>query len=217
MVLTWKRIALSSVAAGMLVGGGWMWMQEASAVVTGVGNSTFPRQDEELNCGGDRSHRIRFNGGPVIDADTRGAIQAVVGQVSETSDGRQTAQLTVTGTSTDGYVEGVGHLQITLDKDRPAVPSSLTANQKEAPFPATQTMRFYPLFILNDEVFSSDTPVDVVNSNVKSFPPEPGTVYVLTNDVTLVSEKGNKIDLIPGEAFTIFTSMKTMKRLRYAK
>jgi len=182
-----------------------MWMQEASAVATGVGvgNSTFPRENEEQVCDGDRAHRLSFNGGPSIDADTRGSIQAVVGKVSETSDGRQTAELTVTGTSTDGYVEGVGHLQITLDKNKPSVPSSLTANQKEAPFPATQTMRFYPLFILNDEVFSSDTPVDVVNSNVKSFPPEPGTVYVLTNDVTLVSEKGNKIDLIPGEAFTI--------------
>ena len=182
-----------------------MWMQEASAVATGVGvgNSTFPHEAEEQTCDGDRSHRIRFNGGPPIDADTQGAMQAVVGKVSETSDGRQTAELTITDTSTEGHVEGIGQLRITLDKNRPAVPSSLTANQKEAPFPATQTMRFYPLFILNEEVFSSETPVDVVNSNVKSFPPEPGTVYVLTNDVTLVSEKGNKIDLSPGEAFTI--------------
>lgn len=204
MVLTWKRIALSSVAAGLLVGGGWMGLQEAMAsIVVTPTNSTFPTQNEDFNCIGDRSHRLSLNGGPGIDADTRGAIHAVVGKVSETSDGRLTAELTVTDTSTYGYVEGVGQLQITLDKNRPAVPSSLTANQKEAPFPATQTMRFYPQFILNDEVFSSDTPVDVVNSNVKSFPPEPGTVYVLTNDVTLVSEKGNKIDLIPGEAFTI--------------
>jgi hypothetical protein len=204
MVLTWKRIALSSVAAGLLVGGGWMWLQEATAsIVTTPTNSTFPRQDEEANCTGDRSHRISVNGGPAVDADTQGVMQAVAGATSLTADGRLKAQLTVTNTSTVGYVEGVGNLVITLDKNKPAVPSSLIANQKEAPFPATQTMRFYPLFILNDEVFSSSTPVHVVSSSVTSFPPAPGTIYVLTNAVTLVSEKGNTISLTPGRAFTI--------------
>lgn len=196
MVLTWKRMALSSVAAGLLVGGGWLWLQEASA-------AAYPRPGTVFNCQGIRPHNIRFNQGLSFDAVTQGAIQAVAGETTTTADGRERMQLTVTDTATEGYVEGIGPLQITMDKNKPAVPSSLTANQKEAPFPATQTMRFYPQFNLNGEVFSATTPVHVVNSSVKSFPPEPGTVYVLTNEVVLESEKGNTISLTPGRAFTI--------------
>jgi hypothetical protein len=199
MVWTWKRVALSSVATGLLVGGGWLWLQEASA-------AAYPRPGTIFVCKGIRPHTIRFNDGLSVDASTQGAIQAVAGESTTTADGREGVELTVIDTNTEGYVEGVGPLQITLDKNKPSVPSSLIANQKEAPFPATQTMRFYPQFNLNGEVFSSDTPVDVVNSSVKSFPPEPGTVYVLTNDVTLVSEKGNTISLTPGRAFTITDS-----------
>jgi hypothetical protein len=32
MTRFWKRIALSSVAAGLLVGGGWVWLKDASAI-----------------------------------------------------------------------------------------------------------------------------------------------------------------------------------------
>ena len=197
MVFTLKRIALSSIAAGLLAGGGWMWMQEASAAV-GV-----PAAGTAVACGGNRDHSISVNNGTFVNAATQGAIHAIVGQTGLTSDGRQTTQLTVTDTSTEGYVEGVGTLQITLDKSKPSVASSLTANQKGAPFPATQTMRFYPQFILNQESFTATAPVQVVSSSVTSFPPQPGTVYVLTNAMVLRSAQGNTISLKPGRAFTI--------------
>ena len=190
MQRSWKRIALSTVAAGLLVGGGWVWMQEASAIA-------------QVTCKGDKSHLLQFNSGPVLEAVTSGGITADVGETSITSDGRLTTQLTVVGTHTEGYVEGVGNLVITMDPSRRAPASALTANQKGAAFPATQTMRFFPQFDLNDEVFRSDTPVQVVSSSVESFPPKAGTVYVLTNAMVLKSDRGNTIKLTPGKAFTI--------------
>jgi hypothetical protein len=198
MTRTWKRIALSSVAAGLLVGGGWVWLKDASAITT-----PYAQPDVAVSCAGDREHELAVNSGPFIDAATQGAIHALTGKTTLTSDGRQTMALTVTGTSTDGYVEGVGQLTISMDTSRQAPASSLTANQRGAAFPATQVMRFYPKFTLNDEVFTSTTPVQVVSSNVSSFPPAKGTAYVLTNSMTLRSDKGNTISLRPGRAFTI--------------
>lgn len=199
MVVSWKRLAFSSVTAALLVGGGWMWMQDASAIAS----ATFPNQGTVATCAGDRDHDIFVNNGPVVAAATDGAIQALVGKTSLTSDGRLTAELTVTDTNTSGYVEGVGDLVITIDKSRQSPASSLTANQRGAAFPATQVMRFFPEFILNGESFTSTTPVNVVSSSVTSFPPAPGTTYVLTNSMTLKSAKGNTIGLKPGRAFTI--------------
>jgi len=191
----WKRIALSSVAAGLLVGGGWVWLQDASAAL--------PSQGKIVRCKGDKSHLLELNGGPGLNAVTTGFIDATVGQSSTTSDGRLTTQLTVNGTHTEGYVEGVGNLVITMDSSRAVPPSSLTANQRGAAFPATQTMRFFPVLSLNGENFTSETPVQVVSSSVTSFPPQRGTVYVLTNAMSLRSAEGNSITLEPGKAFTI--------------
>lgn len=64
-------------------------------------------------------------------------------------------------------------------------------------------MRFYPVFIVNGEVFKSADAAELVNSDVTSFPPKPGTVYVLTKHITLKSAEGNSIDVQPGRAFTI--------------
>jgi hypothetical protein len=154
-------------------------------------------------CKGDKSHLLQLNAGPTLDAVTTGSIVAVVGQTGLTPDGRQTTQLTVRGTHTEGFVSGVGDLVITMDSSQAAPKSSLTANQRGAAFPATQTMRFFPVLTLNDEAFTSTTPVQVVSSSVTSFPPQPGTVYVLTNSMVLRSDKGNTISLEPGKAFTI--------------
>jgi len=193
----WKRIALSSVAAGVLVGGGWVWLKEASAALPGNPPGTV------IRCKGDKSHLLQVNGGPGLNAVTSGFIDATVGQSSTTSDGRLTTQLTVNGTNTQGYIDGVGTLVISMDKSRAVPPSSLTANQRGSAFPATQTMRFFPVLTLNGEAFTSATPVQVVSSSVTSFPPQRGTVYVLTNAVVLKSAEGNEISLEPGKAFTI--------------
>jgi len=192
-----KRLALMSATAMLLAGGGWMWLQEASAAIN------IPVPGTIQTCTGSRSHIISVNNGPLVSAGTVGAIKAQVGETTTLSDGRQSTQLTVIDSFTEGTVQGVGDLVITLDKSKPSVASSLTSNQRGQQFPATQTMRFYPEFILNGESFRSTTPVNVVNSNVGSFPPAKGTVYVLTNSMVLRSDAGNTITLQPGKAFSI--------------
>ncbi len=197
MVRFSKKLALSSAAAVLLAGGGWMWLQEASAAISALPQGTI------FTCNGNRDHEIAVNGGPSLNAATLGAIKAEVGKTTTTSDGRQTTSLKVVDTFTHGRVEGLGDLVITLDSSRPSPASSLTANRSGSAYPATQTMRFFATFVLNGEAFNSSDPVQVVNSNVTSFPPAPGTVYVLTNAMTLTSAQGNTLSLKPGRAFTI--------------
>lgn len=174
-----------------------MWLQEVSAAIA------VPPPGTVVTCAGSRSHLIAVNNGPSLSAATSGAIKAEVGATTRTSDGRQTTSLKVVDTFTHGSVEGLGDLVITLDKSRPSPASSLTANGTSSVFPATQTMRFFATFVVNGEAFKSIDPVQVVNSNVTSFPPEPGTIYVLTNAMTLKSAQGNTLSLKPGKAFTI--------------
>lgn len=195
-----KKLALSSVGAMLVVGGGWIWLGESSAARPGTG---LPAPGINAVCNLVRNPDISFNGGPTVAADTAGSISANTGATTKTPDGRQTTQLIIKHTYTSGQVEGIGDLEITLDSSRPQPPSSLTSNQPGAAFPATQTMRFYPVFILNGEVFKSDDSAELVNSSVTSFPPRPGTAYVLTRHITLKSAEGNSIDVQPGRAVTI--------------
>jgi hypothetical protein len=200
MVRLSKKLVLSSVGAMLVVGGGWMWLGEATAARPGA---NLPSPGITASCPGVRDPDISINGGPFVAADTAGSISATAGATTKTPDGRQTTRLIVNNTYTSGRVEGVGDLAITLDTSRTPPPSSLTANQTGQAFPATQTMRFFPVFILNGEVFNSADAAELVNSSVTSFPPRPGTVYVLTKHITLTSQEGNSIDVKPGRAFTI--------------
>lgn len=192
-----KRLAMAGIGAVLLAGGGWMWLREASAAIA------IPPAGTVVTCNGGRDHEIAINAGPRVQAPTAGAIKAEVGQTTKLADGRQTTALKVVDTFTHGKVDGIGDLVITIDSSRTSPPSSLTANRAGEAFPATQTMRFFPLFVVNGEVFKSNDPVNVVSSSVTSFPPEPGTTYVLTNAMTLTSSQGNTLSLTPGRAFTI--------------
>jgi hypothetical protein len=182
-----KRVALLSVAAVLLVGGGWFWLRDASAAA----------------CSGVRQHGVSVNGGPLVNAVTNGAITITRGGTTTLPDGRQVTALNVEDTFTHGKVEGLGDLVITLDDTRQSPRSTLTSHKAGSAFPATQEINFFPAFVLNGEVFRAEQPANVVNSNVSSFPPAPGTVYVLTNSMTLRSEEGNTMTLTPGKAFTI--------------
>ena len=184
--LSSKRIALVCVAVALMVGGGWVWLKDASAA----------------NCPGNKSHEVSVNGGPIVIANTNGGILVNPGRPFTTSDGRKGFELKIDNVFSNGQVEGLGDLDISLDTSRQAPPSSLTANKQGTQFPATQVMQFYPVFTLNGEEFRGDA-ARVVNSNVDSFPPRPGTVYVLTNAMTLQSEAGNTMRLEPGKAFTV--------------
>ena len=200
MVRFSKKLALSSVGAMLVLGGGWMWLDESSAARPSTG---LPEPGITASCPLNRNPPVSLNGGPLVASDTAGSISATAGQTTTTPDGRLTTRLTVTHTHTSGQVEGIGDLDITLDTSRTQPPSSLTSNQPGAAFPATQTMRFFPVFILNGEVFKSADSAELVNSNIASFPPPPGTVYVLTRHITLKSAEGNSIDVPPGRAVTI--------------
>jgi hypothetical protein len=185
----WQRHALLWMAAVLLVGGGGIWVRDASA-------AAHP---------GDKYHDISFNGGPIIHAKTSGGINIDIGQPTTTSDGRRLIPLTVVDLYSSGFIEGIGDINIRLDAARTAAagPSSLTANQKDADFPATQSMVFYPIFTVNGEDFNADQPAQVVNASVEVFPPKPGTTYVLINKMTLRSEDGNTLELFPGKKFVV--------------
>jgi hypothetical protein len=184
--LSSKRIALGCVAVALMVGGGWVWLKDASAAA----------------CSGTRSHGVSINGGPVVTAVTNGQILITPGRPVVNPNGHTVTPLKVDDTFTHGQVEGLGDLIITLDTSKQAPPSSLISNKPGGQFPATQVIQFYPVFILNGEEFRGDA-ARVVNSNVDSFPPRPGTVYVLTNAMTLRSDEGNTMTLEPGKAFVI--------------
>ena len=201
MVRLSKKLALSSVGAMLLVGGGWMWLEESSAARASA--AALPAPGITRTCNIVRNPATSFNGGPSVAANTAGAISATTGATTTTPDGRQTTRLIINNTYTRGNIEGVGDLAITLDDSRTQPPSSLTSNQPREAYPATQVMRFFPVFILNGEVFKSTDAAELVNSSVTSFPPQPGTVYVLTRHLTLKSAQGNSIDVEPGKVVTI--------------
>jgi hypothetical protein len=183
-----KRVALLSVAALLLVGGGWVWLNEASAAA----------------CPGNKEHDVIINGGPVIHAETQGGILISRGTTFTTSTGHAVTPLHIDDVFSSGKVQGLGDLAISLDTSRKQPTSSLTGLRADGtPLPARQVLQFYPVFELNGEVFRATGPARVENSNVDSFPPRPGTVYVLTNAVSLTSAEGNRMDLRPGRAFTI--------------
>ncbi len=183
-----KRVALLSVAAMLLVGGGWVWLHEASAAA----------------CPGTKEHDVIINGGPVIHAATQGGILISRGTTVTSSTGHGVTPLHIDDVFSSGKVQGLGDLAISLDTSRKQPTSSLTGLRSDgSALPARQVLQFYPVFELNGEVFRANGPARVENSNVDSFPPRPGTVYVLTNAVSLTSDEGNTMDLKPGRAFTI--------------
>lgn len=197
----WKRLTLLSIAMLLLVGGGWIWLQESSAAV-----DVRPATGTKQVCNGIRTPVINVNQGPDVQTTSTGSIRVTVGQTFTTSDGRQVTELSVDNTLTTGKAEGIGDISISNDTSRPAPTSSLTANRAGRSFPATQVMRFNPVIVLNGETFKADAsadPASLVNTSVMSFPPPAGTVYVLTNTQTLRSSAGNTITVQPGKAFTI--------------
>jgi hypothetical protein len=201
--LSRKNLALMSVAAlALLAGGSWGYLHDASAAAA----PTRPKIGEKAVCQGVRDPLVSVNQGPLVGASTEGAIGVSVGNTYVNSDGLEVTELKVDHTLTKGSIVGFGDLTITLDDTREVPVSTLTSNQRDQSFPATQVMRFNPMLILNGEIFRTDPgapPAALVNSDVKSFPPPAGTVYALTNPLNLKSDKGNTITVPPGRAFTI--------------
>lgn len=199
---TLKGIAQTSMALLLLVGGGAVWLHETSAAAV----AAFPSVGQINNCPVVRDPVISVNGGPDVQTVSTGAISVVAGKTTTGSDGRLVADLTVRNTHTEGSAEGFGALVITNDTSRPAPSSSLASNSAGSAFPATSVIRFYPLISLNGETFRVPTsagPATLVNTSVSSYPAPKGTVYVLTNALTLRSSAGNSVTVKPGRAVTI--------------
>ncbi len=198
MRFSMRSLALASVAALLLVGGGLVWLQDSSAALS----STFPATGQRFTCNLNRVPVFNLNRGPNVQTFSTGAISATVGKVGRTSDGRDVAELTGVSTLTKGTAEGIGDLTIASDAERSAA-SSLTANQAGKSFPATQVMQFFPVITINGETFNASSAATLVNTDIPSFPAPAGTVYVLTNALTLKSSAGNTVTVQPGKAVTI--------------
>ncbi len=201
MRLSVRRFALSSTALALLVGGGWVWLQNSSAALS----TSFPTTGTRATCNLNRYPIVVLNNSASVRTSSSGAISAVVGKVSKTSDGRDTAELNGVSTLTKGTADGIGDITISNDTSRIAA-SSLTANQAGRSFPATQTMRFFPVVTLNGETFEaadSSEPATLINTSVPGFPAPAGTVYVLANPLKLTSASGNTLTVEAGKVVTI--------------
>lgn len=194
--MMWKRV-------GVVLGA-------ITLVGTGVA-LTLPSSDAAqvptiriIRCKGDKSHLLELLTGLRFDIFTTGFLDAGVGDPFKTSDGRTARNLTVEDVFSTGQADGLGSASFSLDRSRPAGPSSLVANQASSDFPATQTMRFHFTAKVGGAEYRSANAAVVTNSEVRAFPPPPGTTYVLSNEVSLVGADGKVAGtLAPGRAFTV--------------
>lgn len=194
--MVWKRV-------GVVLGA-------IALVGTGVA-LTLPSSDAAsvptiriVRCKGDKSHLLESINGLRFDIATTGFLDAGVGDPFKTSDGRTARHLTVEDVFSTGQADGLGDASFSLDRSREAGPSGIVANQAGSDFPATQTMRFHFTAKIGGEEYHSANAATVTNSEVRAFPPPPGTTYVLANEITLVNADGKVAGtLAPGKAFTV--------------
>jgi hypothetical protein len=172
--LTWKKVGLTAVA--LTVG------------AAGLANAaSIPPAGTYNPCKGLKGHPIAVAGGPVVDSTTNGGIGVVVGNHFKTSDGRNGAELVIREVRSAGQVTGLGYVEIGMDVAASAsARSSIVANQKNADYPATQTMRFAPTVTIDGKTYRSLDVANLTNSAVKATPPPIGTIYSLTNELRLV-------------------------------
>jgi hypothetical protein len=192
--VTWKRWGVAAVALSVLVLGLAVYLPSSDAAINIV------------RCKGDKSHLFQFPNGPIIDVRTTGFLDAGVGTSFTTADGRQGTNLTVEDVFSTGTAEGLGTVAFNLDRTRPAGRSAIVGNQPGTRFPATQTMSFHFTVSVDGHTYRSINAANVTNSQVTSFPPAPGTTYVLSNELKLedVQKPGVvALTMPPGKAFEV--------------
>ena len=194
----WKGFAFAAAAVAVAGFGLAVNLPSSEAIA----NSYLPI-DDIVVCDGDKDHLLQQPDGPFLAVHTSGHLTAVGGQSFATTDGRVGTYLGVEDVFSSGNVEGLGNVTFKSD-NRAAGKSSIVANQAGRLFPATQTMRFHFTTSVDGKSYRSATPAVVSNSSVSAFPPARGTVYVLTNAVSLLDGAGKvAYNLQPGKAFTI--------------
>jgi hypothetical protein len=160
---------------------------------------------KQVVCNGTKDHVIVAKDNKTFHARTQGSLTAGIGDSFETADGRRGTHLTVDDVSSEGEAEGLGSVSFQLDAERTkaeGLASSVVGNREGEEFPATQTMRFHFTAKIEGREYRSVNPAVVVSTCVGSLPPESGTVYNLTEDVTVQSDDGDTLTLQAGKAFT---------------
>lgn len=196
----WKRAGIVAVTLTVVGAGLFIAMPSSHAA------ARFPPRGTYNPCSGFKTHPIAIPGGPIITSTTSGGIGVVVGDPFQTTDKRNGTTLVIQNLKSSGQVDGLGFVEIGIDQTRSAGVSTLVANQVDSDYPATQTMRFYPTVTIDGKPYQALDVATLTNTAVTSTPPELGTVYVLTNDVRLVSpDSPDKVAFIikPSKAFTV--------------
>jgi len=112
-------------------------------------------------------------------------IEAFVGESSTDREGKRVTPIRIRGMAGRGYATGIGETVYWLDTSRP-VASGLRSKLRGQEFPAVHEMGFHLFFTteaLPGKIFRSINPAVMVNNNATSFPPKPGSRYVLKNVV----------------------------------
>lgn len=193
--MTWKKWGVAAAAASVVALGLAVYLPSSDAAAVQI-----------VRCKGDKSHLLQFPNGPIFTASTTGFLDAGVGTSFTTTDGRQGTNLSVEDVFSTGSAEGLGSVTFNLDRSRQAGRSVLLANQAGARFPATQTMSFHFTVAVDGHTYRSLNAANVTNSQVSSFPPAPGTTYVLSNELRLedVQKPGAvALSIPPGKAFQV--------------
>jgi hypothetical protein len=190
---------------------GRRWRRVVLGVVlaAGVVLLTLPALEaisvQPVKCTGKKDHIIKLLTGQTFLAQTDGFLTVGIGDSAKLADGRKTTALTVDDVFSQGTAEGLGEVTFEDDPDRKGGESSLVANQKGRPFPATQTVRFHFTMSLDGHLYRSINPAVVTSTCVNDLPPPAGTVYTLVERVALEDmQSPGKVALTiePGKAFT---------------
>lgn len=193
----WKSWGLGLAVAAMVGCGLFLALPSSNAAVV---------VNPAVTCNGTKDHELTLAGGLPVHIRTEGFLTAGIGEAFVTSDGRRGNVLTVNALASEGNVNGLGAVTFKLDSSRNAGSSQIVANQRNAQFPATQTMRFHFTADIGSKSYRSMDPATVLSTNVGSLPPKAGTVYTLANTVRLeYAGSPGKVagTLAAGKAFTV--------------
>jgi hypothetical protein len=143
-------------------------------------------QDGEDECYfEDGTHKGWAEGVGTFELASEESLSATIGQKLIDRDGKMVRPIQIRGMAGRGRATGIGETVYWLDTSRP-VESGLRSKLRGHEFPAVHEMGFHLYFTaeaLPGKIFRSINPAIMVNDNATSFPPKPGTRYVLKNVV----------------------------------
>jgi hypothetical protein len=167
-----------------------------------VNTLRFPEQGSLATCAcADRTARFKIDGKEFI-GQFDGSISVRVGTHKTDGKGTLTMPLTIVGYSTTSDIPGLGKTTLNFDFSRPVLSSQLKTQSSQGIFPAVQTMRLNILLTtegLPGVTLASENVGVLINKEVNSFPPSPGSTYTLQKPVkfSAIDGKNNtKVQLL---------------------